>query len=225
MSRRPLRDHDGSAPRWPLIAGALALLLLVAAGSYLAGSYTAAGSPAEEPEMAVSSGIVAAPEPGDARGGEEEPPEPAHPAGIDPEAFYVLENAHSGRVIDVSGMSADNGAPIHQWDRHDQANQQWRFAPVEEGYYELVSRNSGKLAQISVDAEPGQEAAVQLTRTGQANQHWAVAEAGDGLVRLVNRHTSQVLEARDGAQDNGVVLTQGPDGGHPHQQWRLIRIE
>ncbi|RKS07774.1 ricin-type beta-trefoil lectin protein [Nocardiopsis sp. Huas11] len=227
MSRRRARvprTHDEAfAPRWPLAAGATALLLIALIVGYVSGRFAADSAEPEESALIVQSGILVQPSGGpeeEAEPEEDEEEEPVHPAGIDPERVYVLQNVHGDRVLDVAQAATANGAATHLWDRHDQENQQWRFVPVDDGYYEIEGVGSGKVLEIAADG-PG---ATLLTRTGDPHQHWAPVEVGDGVVRLVNRATSQALEAQGGAPDNGTAVVQAPDGGHAHQQWRLLPL-
>ncbi len=213
-------------PRWPVLAGALALVLVVGLGGYVAGVFVVEGR-AETEEMSVVSGILVQP-----AGAPEEEPEPVedeeeeltHPAGLDPEVSYALQNVHGDRVVDVAGGADQNGAHIHLWDRHDEGHQQWRFVHLEDDFYEIVGVASGKLLEIPADEE-AQPGSALLTRTGAHNQHWRVVEAGDGVVRLLNRASGQALEGQDGGPDNGTLVAQGEDGGHPHQQWRLLPVD
>lgn len=227
--RRAASAHERYVPRWPIIAGALALLLAVVVGGYAAGLLTDHGDARPEGADFVVSGILVqpsgAPEQAEETEEEEEPEvqEETHPAGLDPELVYVLQNTHGDRVIDVAGGSTANGAHVHLWDRHDQDNQQWRFIPLDGGFYEVEGVGSGKLLEIPEDPEAGPGAAM-LTRTGAPNQHWTVIEVGPGMVRLVNRATGQALEGQGGAPDNGTLVAQAPDEGHAHQQWRLLPI-
>ncbi|OOC54570.1 MULTISPECIES: RICIN domain-containing protein [Nocardiopsis] len=225
--RRAPRAHERYVPRWPLVAGALALLLVAVIGGYAGGLLMAEGAEAEGPDMRVQSGLLAQPPGAPEETGtpaEEETEEPVvHPAGLDPALVYALQSVHGGRVMDVVNKSTANGAPVHLWDRHDDTNQQWRFVPVEGGLYEIEGVGSGKLLEIPADpaAQPG---AALLTRTGSPNQHWTAIEVGPGIVRLVNRATGQALGGQGGAPDNGTRVVQAPDGGHAHQQWRLLPV-
>ena len=217
---------DGHVPRWPMAAGALALVLVVALGGYLAGVFVAE-TEADPDEMSVVSGILVEPSgaPDEAAEPEEEEEEEqeANPAGLDPDASYVIQNVHGDRVADVAGASEENGAHVHLWDQHDEGNQQWRFVPLDDGFYEVVGVGSDKLLEIPADEEAQPVAAI-LTRTGAHNQHWTVAEAGDGTVSLVNRATGQALEGEGGGHDNGTMVAQAENGGHAHQQWRLVPL-
>ena len=44
--------------------------------------------------------------------------------------YYKLTNRHSGKVLDVRGVSQENGANVHQWEYVGWANQQWKLEPV-----------------------------------------------------------------------------------------------
>ena len=39
----------------------------------------------------------------------------------------IWQSRHSLKVLDVSGWSTANGAPIHQWDMHSGNNQLWQI--------------------------------------------------------------------------------------------------
>ncbi len=211
-------------PQWPVLAGATALVLVAAMLGYVGGLFTTSGAQADEGVVAVSGVLVqpGAPEPEETPEPSPEPSEePSHPAGIDPEAVYLLQNVHGDRFLDVAQAATHNGAPVHLWDRNDQDNQRWRFVPVEEGFYAVEGVASGKVLEVPTDgAAP--PVATLLTSTGASNQHWTVVDAGGGTVRLVNRATGQALEGQGGSPDNGTPVIQAPDGGHAFQQWRLV---
>jgi len=226
--RRPPVSEEPQPPRWPVVVGAVALLLVTVIGGYVGGIVFAPSErelAQEDPQ--VTSGILVEP-PGkpepSSEGPEEEEQEEALPAWIDLEMTYVLQNAEGDRVLDVAGGSTENGAHVHLWDRHDEENQQWRFSPVDDGHVEIVGVGSDKVLEIPQDpeAEPG---AALLTRTGSPNQQWLVEEVEDGVVRLINRESSQVLEGEDGAEENGTLVIQAQDEDQPHQQWRLLPLD
>ncbi|WP_306368388.1 RICIN domain-containing protein [Nocardiopsis sp. CC223A] len=208
-----------------MLAGATALVLAAAIVGYVGGLFTAPDDARADESVIAVSGVLVQP------GAPEESPEPSpepseeptHPAGIDPETVYVLQNVHGDRALDVVQAATHNGAPVHLWDRHDQGNQQWRFNPVEGGFYEIEGVGSGKVLEVPTDAA-APPVATLLTSTGASNQHWTVVDVGGGVVRLVNRATGQALEGQGGAPDNGTPVIQAPDGGHAFQQWRLVPL-
>src|SRR5687768_555768 len=66
-------------------------------------------------------------------------------ATVDTNAWYVLVNRNSGKVVDVYNLATNDGARIAQWTRGDGNWQQWQFVDSGGGYYRLRSRHSGKV--------------------------------------------------------------------------------
>lgn len=224
---RPVDDapEEGRLPRWPMVAGALALLLGVTVGGYTAGAAVNELEAVEEEELEVSSGILVDPPGGpEEDGGAQEEPEPEPlPEGVEPGAPHVLQNVHGDRVMDVAGGSTDSGAHIHLWDRHDEEHQQWRLQPVDDTHVEIEGVESGLLLEIAeAEDDPG---AVLKERDGEPSQHWIVVEMQEGAVRLVNRESREALEAEGGDPENRSLVVEAADAGQPHQQWRLLPLD
>ncbi|GAA1459475.1 RICIN domain-containing protein [Nocardiopsis exhalans] len=145
-------------------------------------------------------------------------------SGIDSDAYYVLRNANSGKVMDVEGKSADNGTEIIQWDQGDGAHQQFQFVPQTNSHFTLVARHSDKAVDLwERSTENGAEIR-QYTRHDGANQQWRPVDAGDGTVSLINRHSGKALEVWEHNQDNGARLSQYDDHGGANQRWELIEV-
>ncbi|WP_026118521.1 RICIN domain-containing protein [Nocardiopsis salina] len=218
-------EEEGRVPRWPMVAGALALLLGVTVGGYTAGAAVNELEAVEEEELEVSSGILVDPPGGPEEDDEveEEPgPEPL-PEGVEPGTPHVLQNVHGDRVMDVAGGSTDSGAHIHLWDRHDEENQQWRLHPVDDTHVEIEGVESGLLLEIAeAEDDPG---AVLEERDGEPRQHWIAVEMQDGAVRLVNRESRNALEAEAGDPENRSPVVEAADAGRSHQQWRLLPLD
>jgi hypothetical protein len=51
----------------------------------------------------------------------------------------ALTARHSGKVLDVAGMSTELGAPIIQWQWLDGANQKFRIEPIDDQFVRLVA--------------------------------------------------------------------------------------
>jgi len=41
--------------------------------------------------------------------------------------YYRLTAKHSGRCLDVAGVSTSNGANVQQWECHGGDNQKWKI--------------------------------------------------------------------------------------------------
>ena len=80
---------------------------------------------------------------------------------------------HSGKCLDVSGASTEDGAAIIQWTCHGGANQQWRLEAVGEGY-RFVARHSGKCLDVTGWSTDDGTGIIQWQCHGGANQTWLV---------------------------------------------------
>jgi hypothetical protein len=140
----------------------------------------------------------------------------------DPTAWYVLVNRGSGKVLDVSGVSTADGAPLHQWTRTDAGNQQFQFVDAGGGYFRIKARHSGKVLDVSSWSTADGAVIHQWSDHGGANQQFRLADSGGGYVRLINRNSGKAVEVQNAAINNGANVVQYSDWDGTNQQWQLV---
>ncbi|WP_373897037.1 non-reducing end alpha-L-arabinofuranosidase family hydrolase [Glycomyces algeriensis] len=143
----------------------------------------------------------------------------------DPNAWYVLVNRSSGKVLDVSGVSTADGAQLHQWARTNAANQQFQFVDAGGGYYRIKARHSGKVLDVSSWSTADGAAIHQWTDHNGANQQFRFADSGSGYTRLINRNSNKAIEVQNAATDDGATVVQYSDWNGTNQQWQLVRVD
>ncbi len=148
----------------------------------------------------------------------------ASAATVDTSAWYVLVNRNSGKALDVSGVSTADGAAVHQWSRHDGANQQWQFVDSGDGYYRLKSKNSGKVLDIGNWSTADGTRVQQWTDLDGTNQQFRLADSDSGYVRLINRNSGKAVEVSGGSTADGAAVVQYSDWNGSNQQWQLVRM-
>ncbi len=149
---------------------------------------------------------------------------PASAATVDTNAWYVLVNRNSGKVVDVYGRATNDGARIAQWTRNDGSNQQWQFVDSGNGYYRLKSRLSGKVLDVYNFSTANSASVVQWSDLNGTNQQWRLADSSDGYVRFINRNSNKALEVQGAATTDGANVVQYDDWGGANQQWQLVRV-
>jgi ricin-type beta-trefoil lectin protein len=87
--------------------------------------------------------------------------------------YSRLVSRQSGKCLDVSGASTEDGAPIILWQCHGGANQQWRLEPFGEEY-RLVARHSGKCLDVTGWSPENGTRIIQWQCNGGANQTWLI---------------------------------------------------
>ncbi|MGK5530646.1 RICIN domain-containing protein [Streptomyces sp. URMC 129] len=128
---------------------------------------------------------------------------------------------HSGKVLDVSGLSTDNGAPVIQWDWWGGDNQRWFLEAIGDGYVRAVARHSGKVLDVSGLSTDDGAPLVQWDWWGGDNQRFRPEPVGTGFFRLVAKHSGKVVDVSDLSKDNGAQLIQWDWWGGDNQLWRL----
>jgi hypothetical protein len=126
---------------------------------------------------------------------------------------------HSGKVLDVSGISTADGAPVIQWEWWGGDNQRWRLEAVGEGYVRAVAKHSGKVLDVSGISTADGAPVIQWTWWGGDNQRWSVQPVGDDYYRLVAKHSGKVLDVTGASTANGAQVIQWPWNGGGNQRW------
>ncbi|MEV0001637.1 RICIN domain-containing protein [Micromonospora sp. NPDC050980] len=148
----------------------------------------------------------------------------AEAASIDTNAYYVLVNRNSGKVLDVTDTSTADGAPLQQWSRNDGAWQQFRFVSSGSGWYRLQNRNSGKVVDLwEWNTADGAEYR-QWPDLNATNQQFRVLDSDSGYVRLINRHSNKAMEVWQWSTADGGRISQYADLNGANQQWQLVPI-
>ncbi|BAY42914.1 extracellular exo-alpha-L-arabinofuranosidase [Scytonema sp. HK-05] len=136
---------------------------------------------------------------------------------------YYLTAKVSGKVLDVSGGSTDNGANIQQWEKGGVDQQKWRLEDAGNGYYYLVSQKSGKVAAADYKGVTGTNLnnVVQYDKVGAEEQKWKLEDAGNGYFSLVNKATGKLLDVEGAGLTDGTNVQQCEKNGTDAQKWKF----
>ena len=138
------------------------------------------------------------------------------PAGV-----YKVVARHSGKCLDVSGVSTDDGAGVQQWSCHGGGNQLWRIEPIAGDYSRLTAEHSGKCLDVrGVSTENG-AALQQWSCHDGDNQQWMLEPVSDGFVRIVARHSGLAADVAEGSDADGASVIQYTPHAGANQQWLL----
>ncbi|WP_079054008.1 RICIN domain-containing protein [Streptomyces graminilatus] len=147
----------------------------------------------------------------------------AQAATVDTGAWYVLVNRGSGKVLDVAGGSASDGAALTQWPRTDSANQHFQFVDSGGGFYRLRAQHSEKVLDVLNHSTADHGDVVQWGDGNGTNQQFRLADSPDGYVRLINRNSGKAVEVDNASTADGAKVVQFTDWGGANQQWQLVR--
>ena len=139
--------------------------------------------------------------------------------------YYYIQNRNSGKVLDDTGWSTNDGTTMQQRARgNGQANQQWGLVSASVGYYYIQNRYSGKVLDDTGWSTNAGTAIEQWDRGNrQANQQWGFISSGDGYYYVQNRYSGKVLDVTGWSTSNGTTIEQWDLGnGQANQEWQLL---
>ncbi|GAA0085279.1 hypothetical protein UT300007_17180 [Clostridium sp. CTA-7] len=144
---------------------------------------------------------------------------------FDSNAYYIIKNIFSEKVMDVRGESYADGADIIQYSPNNKLNQQWKFVSTEDGYYKIVSRLTGKVVCVTNDSLDNNAKLSQCTDTGADNQLWKIEDMEGGVYKFINKKSSKIIDVPGSSTSNSTILIQYSDNNTANQFWNIKRAE
>ena len=127
------------------------------------------------------------------------------PTGLD---IRRITAKHSGKCLDVSAASRQDGAALAQYACHTGDNQRFSAESTGDGYMRIMARHSGKCLEVS-GAATGDGAAVSQYACGEGlHQRFRWIDRGAGHFALQARHSGKCLDVSGASWDNGAMLVQ-----------------
>jgi len=137
---------------------------------------------------------------------------------------YHIDAVHSGKSLDVTGVSTADGAYIQQWSYGGGDNQKWTLVPKGNSEYQLKSVLSGKCIDIQSASTANGARAQQWTCHEGKNQRFMLSNVGGGQYALVAAHSGKCLDVTSQSTANGGSIQQWDCGGGNNQKWRLAAL-
>ena len=146
-------------------------------------------------------------------------PDPEPNGGIVSGGVYRITSKQTGKVVDVSGVSQNNGARVQQWEWANGDNQKWVVDAVGNGEYRLTALHSGKALDV-VDGSTEDRAEIQQwDYFANNNQKWRIVAKGDGSYGIISVKSNKALDVPNGNPENGVKLIQFSQNSLDLQRW------
>ncbi|MFB7279041.1 RICIN domain-containing protein [Streptomyces hydrogenans] len=140
------------------------------------------------------------------------------------DGHHTLVNSADGKLLDVSGESTADGAPVGVYRPTTGSNQSWTFRSVApDTWTPLRPRHSGKCLDVSGASTADGARVVQYTCGGGTHQQWSLRPAGGGYVNAVARHSGKCLDVTNESTADGAVVFQYGCNGGANQQWSVHR--
>jgi hypothetical protein len=139
-------------------------------------------------------------------------------------AYYTITAKHSGKCLDVSGASAQDGAAVIQWPGNGGDNQKWKLVSAGDGYFNIIAKHSGKYLDVSGVSPDNGAGIIQWAGWGGDNQKFRIEDAGDGSYRIVAKHSGKCLDVNGASTGDGARVIQWSSWGGDNQKWFFFEV-
>ncbi|MEV7730451.1 RICIN domain-containing protein [Streptomyces sp. NPDC087917] len=150
----------------------------------------------------------------------------AWPSPVPVPAGGRIRNVNSGKCLEITNSSKDNGALAQQWTCGSQGGAQWEYRPTATaGVYQIVNVSSGKCLEITNSSKDNGARAQQYTCYDIPTMQWTITQAGSTVsLNISNVNSGKTLEIGNSSKDNGAPAQQwghSTDPAYPSQSWYL----
>ncbi|WP_437517900.1 RICIN domain-containing protein [Sorangium sp. So ce1099] len=135
---------------------------------------------------------------------------------------FKLVNRHSGKVMEVAGASAEDGAAVVQNPDSGGDNQKWSLNYNGSGYFRLTNVKSGKVLDVPDESTSDGIALKQWTNHDGDNQVWLLIDVGGGDVQIRNKKSGKFIGVVQGSTDDAAAVEQRSSSGGEEQRWELV---
>lgn len=136
---------------------------------------------------------------------------------------FMLQT-RGGTVLDIAGISYDNGAAATVFNWLGADNQRFWINPVQtvgNGVYTIRAKHSGKVLEIGGANMNNGASAIQWDNFGYANQRWRITHLGNNEYTVVATHSGKALDVPGCNFSNAVKLNQWDVFNNACQRWRI----
>lgn len=138
--------------------------------------------------------------------------------------IYKITAKHSGKVLDVTGASTEDGALIQQWTYRDTAHKKFRVESVGGGYYKLTAVHSGKVLDVKGNSVEKGGVLHQWTWRGSDNQLFKIEGIGNGYNKIINKNSGLALDVAGISSNDGAGIIQWSWNNTENQMWKFEEV-
>ena len=129
---------------------------------------------------------------------------------------------HSNLVLDVAGVSLNQGVAINQWPWNGGKNQRFLADALDDGTFRLVAEHSGMALTVENASTSAGAKLIQAPWNAAQNQRFWLEQQTDNTYRIVAKHSGLVLDISGNSLGNGVPLVQWNWHGGNNQRFRIL---
>lgn len=136
---------------------------------------------------------------------------------------YTIKSVNSGKALDVSGRSMNNGGNVIQYSYGGGNNQKWYLEKQSNGYYVIKSVNSNKVLDVAWGSKDNGANVQQCDYYGNACQQWELRKVGNSYA-IISRNSGKALDVSGRSKADGANVLQWDYSGAANQLWTIEAV-
>ncbi|MBR6874395.1 MAG: family 16 glycosylhydrolase [Ruminococcus sp.] len=136
---------------------------------------------------------------------------------------YSIKSVNSGKALDVSWGSKDNGANVLQYTYKGYENQKWYLERQSDGYYVIKSANSGKVLDVANASRDDGANVQQCQYYGNSCQKWELRKVGNSYA-IISQNSGKALDVSGRSTADNANVLQWRYTGANNQLWNIEAV-
>lgn len=140
-------------------------------------------------------------------------------------AYMIVCAGNEEYVLDVEGVSLDNKANLHIWQRTKAPNQKFYITYEGEGYYKIASINSAKIIDVDSASKKSEANIWQYENNETEAQRFKIINNSDGTYSFIAKCSGMAIDVSGGIYKNGRNVRQYYINNTNAQKFKLVKTE
>ena len=136
---------------------------------------------------------------------------------------YAIKSVNSGKALDVSWGSKDDGANVLQYTYHGYNNQKWYLERQSDGSYVIKCANSNKVLDVAWASRDDGANVQQCGYNGNACQKWELRRVGNSYA-IINKNSGKALDVSGRSTADNANVLQWRYSGANNQLWNIEAV-
>ncbi|GAB6991704.1 glycosyl hydrolase 53 family protein [Paenibacillus pini] len=134
---------------------------------------------------------------------------------------FKIVNRNSGKALNITGGSTQDGAAVQQWTYSSWNSQKFYLLDSGNGNYRIQNVNSMKLLDIENSSLNDGAKNIQWSNNWGLNQLWKLTSLSGGYVQIQNGNSGKLLDINGASTADGASTIQWFNNGGSNQQWAV----
>lgn len=146
---------------------------------------------------------------------------PAPTKSIEDGVYQICASSNLNFVLDVNGLTKNNGANVTLWENNNGSNQKFKVTYLNDGYYSIKSLYSDKSLDVEKSGKKAGTNVYQNEYTGGLNQKWKIIKNSDGTYCVISACNNLYLDINEARIANGSNIQMWDGNRGSNQRFRF----